>query len=134
MSNPIVDQNMIDDMNEVIAIFDGYQFRKGDPNHKCNFCFAGDEPCAPAVDRFIKDCRVYFHFELKYHSSWDCLMPVVEKIRKLIHAEEDGDIRKLMSQRYAPIENELRNINRTNVHYCVYQFIQWYNKVKEDRK
>lgn len=36
----------IEDKNEGIAIFDGWEFIKGDPDHKCKFCFAGDEPCA----------------------------------------------------------------------------------------
>jgi hypothetical protein len=121
MSNPIVDQNMIDDMNEVIAIFDGYQFRKGDPNHKCNFCFAGDEPCAPAVDRFIKDCRVYFHFEMKYHSSWDWLMPVVKKILHEINAINTE----------ANIHQSLIKCDLTALHQSVHFFIQWYNKIKE---
>lgn len=73
-------QTAIDDMNEVIAIFDGWEFRKGDPSHKCPYCIGGDEPCTPAVDRFYKWGHVVFHYGLKYHSSWDALMPIVEKI------------------------------------------------------
>jgi hypothetical protein len=134
MSEPTVDQDRIDDMNEVIAIFDGYQFRKGDPNHKCNFCFAGDEPCAPAVDRFIKDCRVYYHFELKYHSSWDALMPVGKKIYDLLaemakkrppHTACHGDLLEV------DIHCHIREYDRPKAHKAIYEFIQWYNKQKQ---
>lgn len=78
-----MESNTIDDRNEAIAIFEGGEFIKGDPNHKCNFCYAGDEPCTPAIDRFIKNGRTVFHYELKYHEDWNKLMPVIEKISGL---------------------------------------------------
>jgi hypothetical protein len=117
-------------MNETIAIFDGWDFHKGDPNHKCPYCIGGDEPCTAAVDRFVKNNRTVFHYQLKYQSSWDALIPVVEKIPKLIRAELELEVRRQMSARYKPIENELCNFNRVNVHYCLYQFIVWYNNKK----
>lgn len=131
MSAPTIDQDRIDDMNEVIAIFDGYQFRKGDPDHKCSFCFAGDEPCAPAVDRFIKDCRGYFHFELKYHSSWDWLMCVWDKLRITIWREFEANypIEFVTAQR--KWKNYCAGVNLKVAHKTVYELCQWYNQQKE---
>lgn len=112
----------IDDKNGVIAVFDGYQFFKGDPNHKCNFCFAGDEPCTPAVDRFVKDCSVVFHYELKYHISWDCLKPVIDEIFRysLAHPEEARPVRELSIV-----------VDIQAAHDKVYKFCKWFNQQKQ---
>lgn len=64
--------------------------------------------------------------DIKYHLSWDWLMPVVTKIKGLIH-DADHEKRFQMSQRLKPIQNETLNVNVTNTHYCVYRFIQWNN-------
>ncbi len=120
----------IEQMNKAIAIFDGYMFFKGDPDHKCNFCFAGDEPCTPAVDRFAKDSRIVVYYELKYNTSWDILMPVVKKIPQLIRDTDELDLRRQLTSRWKPIQNELCNVDIRNVHFCVFKFIEWLNQNK----
>lgn len=112
----------IDVMNKLIAVFDGYQFHKGDPDHKCNFCFAGDEPCTPSVDRFVKDSKVVFHYELKYHTSWDSLKPVIDEIFKyaLAHPEE-----------VRPIHEMSIVVSIQAAHEKVYEFCNWLNQQKQ---
>ena len=127
----------IDDMNEVIANFDGWEFRKGNPDHKCNFCVAGDESCTPAVDRFVKGNQTIFHYELKYHSSWDWLMPVVLHIEGLESGRfgftidpwgvQVGDYK----EEEETIVDVFRDDNQPRIeilYHAVYEFITWYNK------
>lgn len=61
-------------------------------------------------------------FSLQYHTSWDWLMPVVEKIHGLAVA---GDAINAITEEaiftfsiFAPLKD---------VHRAVYQFITWYN-------
>jgi hypothetical protein len=135
------DTPTIDSMNEVIAIFDGWEFHEGDPNHKCNFCFAGDEPCTPAVDRFTKNGRTRFHYNMKYNYSWDLLMPVVEKVETLdgrkysVVIEKDMcTIRDFMADKDIIYEaSPLVDLAASKIHAtytALYKFIQWYNQNK----
>jgi hypothetical protein len=57
---------------------------------------------------------------LKYHTSWDWLMPVVEKIK-------DVQISEGWSNKQ-PVINALSDVNITILWKAVVQFIQWYNK------
>lgn len=134
---PMANEPTIDDKNGAIAIFNGYQFFKGDPNHKCNFCFAGDEPCTPAVDRFVKDCKIVFYYELKYHTSWDWLMPVWKKAGKILF-----DIRgDLIGENYLDAHritkafiDACQKAEIENAHGAVYnaiQLISGYNQQKQ---
>jgi hypothetical protein len=113
-------------MNETIAIFEGWRFIKGDPNHKCNFCFAGDEPCTPAMDRFLKDSDMRFRFYLQYHSSWDWLMPVWFKIQT-IGADMGYSFKKFHEAFYAGIDHQ----SIEKCHKAVYQFLTWLNQQKQ---
>lgn len=124
----------IEQMDKAIAVFDGYKFHEGDPNHKCNFCFAGDEPCTPAVDRFVKDCKVVFYYELKYYTSWDWLMPVGKKIRDLLqdmlkkrppHTACNGDLIEV------DIHCAIGEYDISKAHKYIHQFITWYNQQKQ---
>lgn len=137
----------IDDMNEIIAIFDGWEFRAGDPKHKCPYCIGGDEPCTPAVDRFVKEGRTLFHFELKYHTSWDWLMPVIERVETV--EMNDGTLYRTAADvkifyraciiEYLPdeesgdlCENEttIQTQGETKLeaaYKAIYQFIAWLN-------
>jgi hypothetical protein len=130
-----------DDINEAIAIFDEWQFLKGDPSHKCNFCFAGDEPCTPAVDRFVKGGRIVFHYDLKYHASWEWLMPVVEKIESLenIRFGFTIDVLHVIVTDYKGKGVEIIWVHKfpdngdtklSMTYDAVHQFIQWYNQNK----
>jgi hypothetical protein len=126
------DKPTIDQMNEAIAIFDGWELVErevelSDFTSTNIMCFVTD------------DCRRY-HPDLKYHESWDWLIPVVEKIATLspddvVHMEfcktyvrchlwnmDDGRTR---------VFDESGNPGILTVHKAVYQFIKWYNKQKQ---
>lgn len=72
-----------------------------------------------------------FHKELKFHSSWDWLMPVVEKIWMIIENREslfyfntEFDTEKehtVYSSRYT-------GNNKEDCWLAVIEFIKWYNK------
>lgn len=116
----------IEQKNKAIAVFMGWEFIKGDPNHKCNFCFAGDEPCIPALDRFVKEKDMRVYYEFKYHSSWDGLMPVIEKINQ-VWARSARSKQKQIEETYRAIQNRILLCSLSETIEHVYQFIQWYN-------
>jgi hypothetical protein len=97
----------IEQMNEAIAEFMDYSH--GNRNREFN-------PDADHKDE-----------EFKYHSSWDWLMPVVNKAKALYLNYESYQMRNELKMRYRPIENELRNLSLINTQYCLFKFIQWYN-------
>lgn len=111
----------IEQMNEAIALFMGLE------NDRQEWRL----PHRPVV--FLREGYWIPVRKLQYHSSWDWLMPVVIKIKELIR-DADYDKRVQMSQRLKPIQNETINVNIGATHYCVYQFIQWYqtNKQKDN--
>jgi hypothetical protein len=63
-----------------------------------------------------------FLYSLEYHSSWDWLMPVVEKIKK-----ENFDNWIYIPQS-ATIDMALMDVNKKNLWQAITQFIEWYNK------
>jgi len=68
---------------------------------------------------------------LQYHSSWDWLIEVIEKIKGVFRRYKlDGEwmMAKEANSRLTPIMNELQNLNIINTHYCVVKFIEWYNQ------
>jgi hypothetical protein len=121
----------IDDINEVIAGFEGYQFLEGDPTHKCPYCIGGDEPCSPAINRFVKNSRIVFHYELKYHSSWDALIPVCKKIK----STKITGMPALMAHMDATKEmnNGLVSLDIEKTHKGVYNFIVWLNNQNKNQ-
>lgn len=69
----------------------------------------------------------------KYHTSWDWLMPVVEKIWNII-----GNRSSLF---YFEVDEEFTiygkekpsmDSNKSNCYLAVVEFIKWYNENKED--
>ena len=71
--------------------------------------------------------------EMKYHTSWDWLMPVGKKIRDLLsdmlakrppHTACRGDVIEV------DITCALHEYDITKVHENIYVFIQWYNSQK----
>ncbi len=71
--------------------------------------------------------REFFPDEMKFHTSWDWLMPVVEKCftNQQFNAgsEEDVLIMKL--------NDAILTVNINEVHKAVVEFIKWYNENKE---
>jgi hypothetical protein len=77
----------VEEMNKAIAIFDGWEFVEGH-DHKCPSCDEGYAPsmyctCDKKRDRLAKDDIEKLPNEFYFDSSWDALMPVVEKISKM---------------------------------------------------
>lgn len=66
--------------------------------------------------------------EAKYHSSWDWLMPVLAMAKKKIaDAGWATPQEKSAKARLGAALNEAYNINIEAAHYCLVQFIKWYN-------
>ena len=125
-SNPTPEQVAIDDINEAIAQFDGWQILESCPV------------------QFEKNGRRVTHADLKYHSSWDWLMPVVEKIEGMNWCVRVENWPKCFPTPYkelysvwmwlnpedAPEIQTYSDVKIKAVHVAIYQFIQWYNKTK----
>lgn len=62
---------------------------------------------------------------LDFEKSWNKIMPVVEAIKSLSFESDEAN------RRYKPIINEMGNVNLSNVHFCVVQFIKWHNEHKD---
>ena len=81
----------------------------------------------PQFERLVKidiEFEMYSHFslsELKYHNSWDWLMPVVQKILHDSYTMEGVS-------KMALVQNELITCRITTTHKLVVEFIKWYNK------
>lgn len=71
---------------------------------------------------------------LHFHTSWDWLMPVVEKIERLEFTIEknfqriDGDYQCLITKGNDILFQEFNESSITAMHYVVAQFIEWHNK------
>ena len=113
-------------INEAICVFMGWEFIKVDEDFY-HALFEGNLMWADNRKGLNKTLLEGF----KYHSSWDWLMPVVLKAKALYLNYETGQMRDELKMRYKAIENELCNLNLINTHYCLYKFLQWYNKAKE---
>ena len=59
--------------------------------------------------------------ELKYHTSWDWLMPVVEKIYDKMESMPEDFLRR------SRLHECLLDINLNNLYNFVVKFIKWYN-------
>src|ERR1051326_3626131 len=99
--------------NRLIAEFMGAEYKSWKDGGKKRYRFT--EPIGKTYSFTLN--------ELSYHTSWDWLMPVVEKIsnmyREYAHIPAMMDLHELTL--FNPIET---------VYKCVIQFIQWYNQTK----
>lgn len=145
----------IDQMNEAIAVFMGFEkvhvgfFRckDGDPvNDETEWQVANDEWLDKMgiedVGDFIvnvKEDKYHNWEDVNYHTSWDWMMPVVEKIRNLgyhieitISVDCSVDIIKLRGD---PSKDVLHIVAYSSaidaVYTAIYQFITWYNQQKQ---
>ena len=70
----------------------------------------------------------------KYHTSWDWLMPVVEKIEKLgysVFIQNDACwIKVARAGMKMPLISELGENKISAAFIAIVQFIQWYNQTK----
>lgn len=63
--------------------------------------------------------------ELKYHSSWDWLMPVVEKINKWFDEESDNYFDKILEDDFPDLCDLKITEKIERVWMAVVQFIKW---------
>lgn len=108
------EQATIEQMNEAIALFDGYTIY--------------DEGMTRCV---INAAKLGFPVaDLRYHESWSWLMPVIKKIGNFLqydlkkrppHTATNGDWIEV------DIHLALREVDIEKTHQYVYQFIEWYN-------
>lgn len=113
--------------NRLIAEFDG-------------FLFINDNPEFLPNGYFVLNSKEGFHNqtnpdELNYHSSWDWLMPVVEKIEKINSnilfsldttgctlSWDDG------TEKWKFIESIINSNKIESTYQVVIEFIKWYNQ------
>lgn len=116
------------DNNELIAQFEGWELIEAD-----------------GIMKLVKDGYRRYHYELKYHSSWGWLMPVVEKIgqtRVKSAASYNSDLmfRIEIVNGYTKIEgtgqpifynSSVEGSMRTATYKAVVEFIKWFNQQKQ---
>lgn len=93
----------------------------------------------PKCDRCDHDCGGYKYGpgnyftpdKMRYHSSWDWLMPVVKKIMNLPIMKEKGILFMTQQEDLAiNIRREVGKVRMQNSWQSVVKFIQWYNERK----
>lgn len=67
--------------------------------------------------------------ELKYNSSWDWLMPVVIKLKNIVHEKENF---LKMAGRFMNVQEALLKMDITVLYLAVVEFINWYNLNKKE--
>lgn len=95
-----------------------------------------------------EDLDNYEMDHLRYHNCWKCLMPVVERIESMhddfhgyfgVHISSNSCCiqgTKLKTdpghEHYAYFNEVVHETKLTATYWAVHQFIQWYNKNKQD--
>lgn len=133
-------QPTLTEMNAVIGVFDGYKLLEGNPDVTCWKCDTTEHPgaacrCYQKYDRLQKDGAWCWPTELLYHTSWDQLMSIGEKIHGIL-----GDMLKNRPPNTCVpgdlIEVDIRcNIgeyNKLKAHRSMYDFIIWYNEYRKN--
>lgn len=99
----------IQEMNRVIAVFDGWQHRGGGVFYK--------------IELGVNTAKHVS--ELTYHSDWNELHRIFEKCYKVFQEYYPMHVFWFTSLRFdTPIEE---------AHEAIYKFIQWYNQRKEEQ-
>jgi hypothetical protein len=124
MSNIDAMQNEIIEGNRIIAEFDGWKYIEDG-------------------DSFHKPPNLLFSHELKYHSSWAWLMPVVEKIENLnnknsllFYVSISGDECEIRRNDFPPHDTliTIKSVHKDKLKstwLAVVEFIKWYNNLKQ---
>ena len=109
--------------NKMIAEFMGAKPNKGGEFELCQFL--------PFIEDYVRSKHFYFTSEMLFHSDWNWLMEVVEKIEDLnysveINKQEDGDYQCLVTKS-GIISSEFSNIKIEAVYNACTNFIRQYN-------
>ena len=91
-------------------------------NKDGNYCNGNGD-----LDKYGNPCYLVYAPSLQYNSSWDWLMPVVEKIHKMEEYTEEYTSEQVI---YAPILQAIPLYGITGVWREVVEFIKWYNQQK----
>lgn len=105
------------DGNKLIAEFMGWKYLPETANHGIQ-------------DNSWKDKKGQNHYELLFHSSWDCLMPVVEKIGTIKPIELRFSVAPSCHIYGAGIKHAWEESQMKNIWLCCIEFIEWYNEQK----
>ncbi len=132
----------IEEKNRMIAEFMGYKI----DIESINICELSESQIAFAFDYLMKPFQrekymlggnifeIENVYELKYHTSWDWLMPVVEKIELIGYSVEknfqriDGDFQCLITKGNDILFQEFAVKSIEAMHYVVVEFIEWFAK------
>lgn len=113
--------------NKIIVKFDGFKFYNDDPI---------TYPIGYYIGEFKGERIIKQEDEFEYHSFWDWLMPIVEKIEsmnELVSIEQKSCI--IINDKDPDLHNWFMNPIETKtkieaVWFAVIDFIQWYNQNK----
>lgn len=133
-AKPYVNMKTIKENNRIIAEFMGAKYNKD-----TSFPMRHDELWLPihGVCNFIGTNGK----RLRYDSSWDWLMSVVEKIESIIFDDDTSFNVTIGSTNYCVIQDSIGEVYESiedygnskleTVYKTVVQFIKWYNKQKQ---
>lgn len=113
----------IQEGNKLIAEFMGGYVQIGKTTKKSMYSFLNNIEFCEALLPQTKDGNyLFFEAQLLFHSSWDWLMPVAQKILRT----ETGtlDVYSLY------VSDALRTADISKIYESVIDFIQWYNQHK----
>lgn len=128
-------QEEIIEGNKLIAEFMGGKSYKGSNYIFYSFINGNIKPYSEFLDEFKWGYGCPLDYELKFHSSWDWLMPVVEKIYMLDEVKDVAvhyDYTRIWLQK-GFIESNSYTYN-SFIEECwltIVEFIKWYNEQKE---
>ena len=116
--------------NKLIAEFMGFPIdNSDDPNN----------PLYLIGHEYNTEYQATYLIEMKFHNSWDWLMPVA---RKCIETLMSKDVFKMDHDRvkningaashYASITGYVGSVNMEMSFKCIVDFIKWYNEVKQN--
>lgn len=110
----------IEEKNRIIAEFMGVEFTK-----------IGERFMASPTPNEVGSC---WEEQLKYHTSWDWLMPVVEKIESVRNEDGyhlivciEGTVCKIQNEDGSIIVDADDVSKMAAIYKAVVQFIEWYN-------
>lgn len=139
--------------NKLIAEFMGYKGTYDEHNYPNNDRDLANADFYKTVPFDFKPKSMFEGLELRYHSSWDWLMPVVEKISRVPNRNENGlfayevmfsinpitgveveDIynRNFGSEKGFLKQNFYKGSLIENTYKAVVEFIKWYNSAQRE--
>lgn len=126
----IEEKEIIED-NKLIAEFMEYKFDGIEfiiPEHTIIIPFDCQPKKSTSLHCFTT--TIYKPKDLKFHSSWDWLIPVIKKIREIINVKLNIDSFEEIKEQKLTLNPYDYDIEQ--VYKAVVEFIKWYNQNKND--